>query len=95
MLAHSIVFLDGDFDGVPVPPPDWARFCARECRLIGCEAAHPDLIPELCALDARGELSLDELVTPISPSEIPAVLAARRAGRPGGRIDQMPIVRLD
>jgi len=86
------VFLDGP-DGlaaaVPVPPPDWRRFAADECRLYGAEAAHPDLLPELCALFARGELPLASLVSAVEPSQLLSALARMREGQLTG----LPIVR--
>jgi len=85
----TAVFLDGPGAELPVPPPDWTRFCAGERRLLGAEAAHPDLMPEVCALFARGELPLDDLLLPISPDEIDATQAARREGR----LKKLPIVR--
>jgi 6-hydroxycyclohex-1-ene-1-carbonyl-CoA dehydrogenase len=85
--GSTAVFLDGPGERLPVPPPDWSRFCAGERRLLGAEAAHPDFLPEVCALFARGELRLD--VVAISPDEIDATIAARRAGK----LHQLPIVR--
>jgi threonine dehydrogenase-like Zn-dependent dehydrogenase len=86
----TAVFLDGPGEQLAVPPPDWTRFCAGERRLLGAEAAHPDLMPEVCALFARGELPLDDLLVPISPDEIDATLRARREGR----LKKLPVVRL-
>ena len=90
MLApgSTAVFLDGPGEQIAVPAPDWPRFVAGERRLLGAEAAHPDLLPEVCALFARGELPLDELVLPISPDEIDATQAARREGR----LRKLPII---
>jgi 6-hydroxycyclohex-1-ene-1-carbonyl-CoA dehydrogenase len=83
MLADggTAVLLDSPGARVAVPPPDWDAFCAGERRLLGAEAAHPDFLPEVCALFARGELPLHELLVPILPDEIDATLAARRAGQ--------------
>jgi threonine dehydrogenase-like Zn-dependent dehydrogenase len=91
MLAPgaTAVFLDGPVDAVQVPQPDWPRFVAAEGKLLGAEAAHPDLLPEVCALFARGELPIASLVTAIEPSQIDATLALRRAGK----LPQLPIVR--
>ena len=71
------------------PPPDWTRFAAGERRLLGAAAAHPDLLPEVCALFARGELPLEDLLLPISPDEIETTLAQRRAGN----MRKLPIIR--
>jgi threonine dehydrogenase-like Zn-dependent dehydrogenase len=86
MLAPgaSAVFLDGGTDGIQVPPPDWTRFCAGEQRLYGAEAPHPDLLPELAALFARGELPIDRVLVPLAPSELPTVTAELRQGRRTG-----------
>jgi len=91
MLAPgaTAVFLDGPVDAVPVPLPDWPRFVAGEGKLLGAQAAHPDLLPEVCALYARGELPIASLVTAIEPAQIDATLALRRAGK----LTQLPIVR--
>lgn len=85
----TAVFLDGPVDAVPVPHADWPRFVAGEGKLLGAEAAHPDLLPEVCALFARGELPIASLVTAIEPSQIEETLAQRRAGK----LAQLPIVR--
>jgi threonine dehydrogenase-like Zn-dependent dehydrogenase len=45
----------------------------KEVTLLGCAAAHPDVLPELCALVVRGELPLAEHVVAFGPDEpIPA-----------------------
>jgi threonine dehydrogenase-like Zn-dependent dehydrogenase len=85
----TAVFLDGPADSLKVPLPDWQRFSDGECRLLGAEAAHPDLLPEVCALAARGELPLAEWTIAIDPSQIDATQKARREGR----LRQLPIVR--
>ncbi len=72
-----------------MPPPDWPRFVAQESRLLGAEAAHPDLLPEVCALFARGELPVASLVTAIEPGGVDAALAALRAGT----LHLLPVVR--
>jgi 6-hydroxycyclohex-1-ene-1-carbonyl-CoA dehydrogenase len=77
----TAVFLDGPDDAVPVPPPDWARFSAGENRLLGAEAAHPDLLPEVCALAARGELPLREVTVARGADELEATLAQIREGK--------------
>jgi threonine dehydrogenase-like Zn-dependent dehydrogenase len=85
----TALFLDGPVDAVPVPQPDWHNFVGHESKLLGAEAAHPDLLPEVCALFARGELPIASLVTAVEPTQMEETLALRRKGL----LPQLPIVR--
>jgi 6-hydroxycyclohex-1-ene-1-carbonyl-CoA dehydrogenase len=74
----TAALLDGgdDLDGRAAP---WARLAALEAQVIGAAAAHPDLLPELCALVVRKELPLAPLVAAVAPAEIATAIAARRS----------------
>lgn len=52
------------------------------CQIIGAGTPHPDLLPELVALIERAQLEpeLSTLTRAITPTEIDAVMAARRSG---------------
>jgi L-iditol 2-dehydrogenase len=87
----TAVLLDGARVDAPAADgraPDWERLAAVEGQVIGAQAAHPDLYPELCALVVRGDLALAPLTAAVAVEELPAALVARRAGAALG----LPIV---
>ena len=47
-------------------PQDWETALRHGARLLGVTAAHPDLLPEVAALAATGQLSVDAAVQLIS-----------------------------
>ncbi|MBK9030127.1 MAG: alcohol dehydrogenase catalytic domain-containing protein [Myxococcales bacterium] len=55
---------------------------AEEVTIAGVVDGHPDLVPELAAVCARGELALADLTEIVSLAELPARLAARARARP-------------
>lgn len=52
----------------------------REVTVVGVAGPHPDLVPELCALVARGELALDAAARLAPLDALPSVLAELRSG---------------
>jgi threonine dehydrogenase-like Zn-dependent dehydrogenase len=75
----------GASEHVPIP----AALLDDDVTIVGVAGAHPDLVPELCALVARGELDLGEAVPGgmiVWPwHEVPAILLGLRAGHRAGQ----------
>lgn len=63
---------------------------AMQAQLVAA-VPHPDLLPELLSLCARTHVDFIQLVREVSPTEIDAVMAARRAGQETDR--RLPVVR--
>jgi 6-hydroxycyclohex-1-ene-1-carbonyl-CoA dehydrogenase len=78
-LAGGTAVLLADGDGLEVTAPLDA-LAAAEAHVIGASACHPDLLPELLALVARGELSLDAEVERWPMSRLAEARAARLRG---------------
>ncbi len=51
---------------------DFSAALTRDVTVICVAAGHPDLIPEVAALAARGDLDLDGAARVVSPNEIPS-----------------------
>jgi 6-hydroxycyclohex-1-ene-1-carbonyl-CoA dehydrogenase len=64
-------------------PAALARALAAEAVLLGVAVPHPDLVPEVCALAARGGLSLAARTVTFPIEALGAALAAARAPAPG------------
>jgi threonine dehydrogenase-like Zn-dependent dehydrogenase len=77
----TVVFLDGPAGDAATGAfaVDWSRLVAREVRILGVVGGHPDLLPELCALVVRRQLSLADAVHSIPAAEHQAAHAAYRA----------------
>lgn len=74
----TVVVAAGDAE---VAPP-LAIALAEEVTLTGVLDCHPDLVPELAALVARGDLSLDALVEVVPVAALADRLAERARTRP-------------
>jgi hypothetical protein len=66
-------------EAAPTPALPLSGFTAREPALLITDGAHPDLLPELCALYVRGELPLDERTLAVEPGGAVATPADRLA----------------
>jgi 6-hydroxycyclohex-1-ene-1-carbonyl-CoA dehydrogenase len=81
------LFLEGERGSIPL---DLQRLTAGELVLSGVGPCHPDLLPEICACVARGELPLSELVAEVGLSGAhKARMAFLR-----GESERLPILRL-
>jgi D-arabinose 1-dehydrogenase-like Zn-dependent alcohol dehydrogenase len=67
----------GARDATPVP----AAILDLDALVVGVAGAHPDLVPELAALAARGELDLAGAADIRPFADLPAILAELRTGR--------------
>jgi threonine dehydrogenase-like Zn-dependent dehydrogenase len=86
----TLAFLSGAAAGTEDPATlALAAALGREVVMIGVRGAHPDLMPEVAALVARGELDLDRQVMVRPVRELAAVVAGLRAGDGG---DQLTVV---
>ncbi len=74
----TVVVAAGDVD---VAPP-LAIALAHEVTLAGVLDCHPDLVPELAALAARGDLPLDALVEVVPVADLADRLVERARVRP-------------
>jgi threonine dehydrogenase-like Zn-dependent dehydrogenase len=76
----TLVLLSASAAGCPEAPPLSAAVLDADVTIVGVAGAHPDLLPELAALVARGELDLTG-AAPLRPwAEVPAIVAELRAG---------------
>jgi threonine dehydrogenase-like Zn-dependent dehydrogenase len=80
------LFLDGWTAPIPLT---WEELIARELTLSGAGPCHPDLLPEVCAWVARGELSLVDLVEPVGIAQA----AEARTTYLRGESERLPILR--
>jgi hypothetical protein len=60
-----------------VNPPALSIPWADEVTVTGVAGCHPDLVPELCALAAKGELDLASLVEVVPLDDVSRRLAER------------------
>ena len=79
----TAVLLDGAEPEAAIET-DWSRLVRAEAHVFGVVGGHPDLLPELCALAARGQLPLADSVARVAPSDVERAWAAYRAE--GGRL---------
>jgi threonine dehydrogenase-like Zn-dependent dehydrogenase len=78
----TLVLVGGAAAGSAETPPIPSALLDDDVTIVGVAGAHPDLVPELCALVARGELDLGNIL-PVRPwTDIPHVLSGLRAGQP-------------
>ena len=83
--GSTLVLLGGAAAGCAEAPPIPAALLDDDVTIVGVAGAHPDLVPELCALATRGELDLASVMTGamgLRPwADVPDVLLGLRAGR--------------
>jgi len=76
----TLVLLAASAAGSPDAAALPAALLDGDVAVVGVAGAHPDLLPELAALVARGELDLAG-VAPVRPwTDVPAIVAELRAG---------------
>jgi len=78
-----LVLLAGAAAGANDSPPLPAALLDDDVTCVGVAGAHPDLLPELCALAARGEIDLAGAADLRSWTDVPAAIAELRTGRAG------------
>jgi threonine dehydrogenase-like Zn-dependent dehydrogenase len=78
-IGGRLAFVDG---ATPAPPldTDWSRLVAAEAQVVTITGAHPDLLPELCAMLVRRQLTLAPHVRRVDAAAAPAARAAWLAG---------------
>jgi threonine dehydrogenase-like Zn-dependent dehydrogenase len=78
-IGGRLALVDG---AVPAPPldTDWSRLVAADAQVVTVTGAHPDLLPELCAMLARRQLLLAPHVRRVDVAAAPAARAAWLAG---------------
>jgi D-arabinose 1-dehydrogenase-like Zn-dependent alcohol dehydrogenase len=54
---------------------DWSQLVANEAHVQGVIGGHPDLLPEVCALVVRGQLTLAPHLRRVAPAEAEAATA--------------------
>jgi threonine dehydrogenase-like Zn-dependent dehydrogenase len=74
--GSTVVLLDGADDKSAPFAIDWAQLVNAEAHVLGSVGGHPDLLPELCALVVRGQLSLASAVRRVTLDEAARAHAA-------------------
>jgi threonine dehydrogenase-like Zn-dependent dehydrogenase len=74
--GSTVVLLDGADDKSAPFATDWAQLVNAEAHVLGSVGGHPDLLPELCALVVRGQVSLASAVRRVTVDEAARAHAA-------------------
>jgi threonine dehydrogenase-like Zn-dependent dehydrogenase len=78
-IGGRIALVDGAEPDDPFVT-DWSRLVALQAAIVCVSGAHPDLLPELCAMLVRKQITLAPHVRRIAAADAPAARAAWLAG---------------
>jgi hypothetical protein len=78
-IGARLAFVDGAEPDDPFVT-DWSRLVALQASIVCVTGAHPDLLPELCAMLVRKQITLAPHVRVVAAADAHAARAAWLAG---------------